>query len=109
MNNTSVIDIMNAMIPITRFNKGEAGKIFDEVEQSGAKIVIKNNKPACILLSPERYSELMEMVSDVLLYEEAEKRMAAHDPKKDISHADMLRELGLTEDDLSDVEADIEE
>ena len=55
MSEMSVVGMMNAMIPITRFNKGEATKIFDEVEHSGVKIVVKNNKPACVLLSPAQY------------------------------------------------------
>lgn len=109
MNAASVIDIMNSMIPITRFNKGEAGKIFEEVEKSGTKIVIKNNRPACILISPEKYTELIELVSDVLLLEEAEKRMSESDPGEVISHEEMLKELGLEESDLDGVDADIEE
>ena len=31
--------IMRSIVPITRFNRGEANKIFDEVESSGMKIV----------------------------------------------------------------------
>ena len=39
--------MMKAMIPITRFNRGEANKIFDEVEASGYKVVVKTiNLPA---------------------------------------------------------------
>ena len=40
MNNMSVVGMMNSMIPITRFNKGEASKIFEEVELTGTKIVV---------------------------------------------------------------------
>ena len=68
----SILNIMNSMVPISRFNKGEASKIFDEVESSGTKIVVKNNQPACVLLSPAQYESLMEMLSDSLLYTEAE-------------------------------------
>ena len=46
MSQMSVVNMMNAMVPITRFNKGEAAKIFDEVETTGTKIVVKNNRPA---------------------------------------------------------------
>ena len=74
MNNMSVVGMMNSMIPITRFNKGEATKIFDEVELSGTKIVVKNNKPACVLISPSQYERLMEMLSDYMLYTDAENR-----------------------------------
>ena len=104
----SIVGIMNAMVPITRFNKGEASKIFDEVESSGIKIVVKNNKPACVLLSPAQYENLMEMLSDAILLAEAEKRMAANDDSENISHEDLLAELGITEDELADVDVEIE-
>ena len=42
-------------VPISMFNRGLAGKIFDEVKQSGAKVVMKNNAAECVLLSPEEY------------------------------------------------------
>ena len=108
MDKMSIVGMMNAMVPITRFNKGEASKIFDEVESSGIKIVVKNNKPACVLLSPAQYENLMEMLSDAILLAEAEKRMSANDDSENISHEDLLAELGITEDELADVDVEIE-
>lgn len=108
MDTMSIVGMMNAMVPITRFNKGEASKIFDEVESSGMKIVVKNNKPACVLLSPAQYENLMEMLSDAILLAEAEKRMATNDDSENISHEDLLTELGITEDELADVDVEIE-
>ena len=108
MDTMSIVGMMNAMVPITRFNKGEASKIFDEVESSGMKIVVKNNKPACVLLSPAQYENLMEMLSDAILLAEAEKRMAANDDSENISHEDLLAELGITEEELADVDVEIE-
>lgn len=32
-------------ISISQFNRGLAGKIFDEVKRHGAKVVMKNNSP----------------------------------------------------------------
>ena len=32
MNEMSVMGVMRSIVPITRFNKGEANRIFDEVE-----------------------------------------------------------------------------
>lgn len=108
MNNMSVVGMMNSMIPITRFNKGEATKIFDEVELAGTKIVVKNNKPACVLISPAQYESLMEMLSDYMLYTEAENRMANNNPSENISHEDLMKELGITQDDLDGVDVEIE-
>ena len=68
------VDLMQSMVSVSRFNKGEAAKIFDEVSQTGIKIAVKNNKPACVLLSPERYEKLLEEISDLQLIVEAERR-----------------------------------
>ena len=40
MARATILNIMNSMVPISRFNKGEASKIFDEVASSGTKIRI---------------------------------------------------------------------
>ena len=73
MNEMSVMGVMRSIVPITRFNKGEANRIFDEVESSGTKIVMKNNRPACVLMSPEKYEVLMEMLSDYIMQDDAEE------------------------------------
>ena len=84
-NEMSAVGIMKSIVPITRFNKGEANRIFDEFQASGTKIVVKNNKPACVLLSPAQYESLMETLSDYILLEEAGKRAAANDDNDNIS------------------------
>lgn len=108
MKQMSIVDLMNAMVPITRFNKGEAAKIFDEVESVGVKIVVKNNRPACVLVSPTQYEMLTEMLSDYALKAEAEKRVAINNDDDNVSHEEIMKELGITDEDLADVEVDIE-
>ena len=78
-----------------------------DVIANGIKIVVKNNKPACILLSPEQYETLMEMLSDNILCEEAEKRMASS--QKTYTHAEVMRELGITEDMLAAADVEVDE
>ena len=56
-------------IPISSFNRGLAGKIFEEVKRQGAKVVMKNNAPECVLLSPEEYINLLDEVNDARLHE----------------------------------------
>lgn len=108
MSEPSVMSIMKSIVPITRFNKGEANRIFDEVASSGTKIVMKNNRPTCVLMSPEQYASLMEMVSDYLLQEEAENRMAHYNQSASLSQEEMMRELGIAESDLDDIEVELE-
>ena len=105
----STIGMMKKIVPITRFNKGEANKIFDEVQSTGTKIVMKNNRPACVLVSPEQYEALIERLSDYLLLAEADRRMAVNQDAENISHEDMMRSLGVTREDLDAVDVEIEE
>ena len=109
MDQLSTIGMMKKIVPITRFNKGEANKIFDEVQSTGTKIAMKNNRPACVLVSPEQYEALIERLSDYLLLAEADRRMAVNQDAENISHEDMMRSLGVTREDLDAVDVEIEE
>ena len=60
----SVVSAITNTIPITQFNRGLAGKIFEDVKRNGAKVVMKNNTAECVLLSPEEYVRLMDEVND---------------------------------------------
>ena len=63
-------DISSALrstIPISLFNRGMAGKVFEDVRRQGAKVVMKNNSPECVLLSPEEYLRLIDEVNDAKL------------------------------------------
>lgn len=101
-------ELMNSMVPITRFNKGEASRIFDEVAAGGTKIVVKNNKPACVLMSPEQYTELMELLSDYILLDEAKRRMSAFDGEGLASQEEVMRDFGITQADLDAVDVELE-
>jgi len=94
-------NLLDSLIPISRFNKGEANKIFDEVRSSGFKVVVKNNTPACVLLTPERYQEIMDMLDDQYLLTVAEERIK-NDNGVTHSFEEILAKDGLT---LADIEA----
>lgn len=94
---------MNSIVPITRFNRGEASKIFEEVKLSGTKMVLKNNTPECFLVSPEKYVQMMDMLEDYQLLLEAQERMAAGSGKT-YSEREVMAELGISEEDLVDAD-----
>lgn len=56
--------ISNRTVSISDFNRGLAGRIFDDVKSTGSKVVLKNNSPECVLLSPDEYSRLMDELED---------------------------------------------
>ena len=96
-------------IPISLFNRGLAGKIFEEVKKSGAKVVMKNNIAECVLLSPEEYMSLMDEVNDARLLTLASERMENAEPAAFIPAEHLYDELGITQEALDSVgEAEIE-
>ncbi|MGL5122640.1 MAG: hypothetical protein ACRC6K_00520 [Fusobacteriaceae bacterium] len=107
LNSLPMSSVIDSMIPISRFNKGEANKIFDEVASSGYKIVVKNNKPACILIDPLEYKKMIEIIEDYKLATLAEQRMSNSKNSNWISDEDVWKEFNITENDL-DLAEDVE-
>ncbi len=98
----SVISAITSTVPITQFNRGLAGKIFEEVKKYGAKVVMKNNAAECVLLSPDEYVQLMDELNDARLLAVASERMEHFNPSALIPEEEMKHRLGITEDDLAD-------
>ena len=106
MNAVNSINILNSIVPISRFNKGEANRIFTEVKNDGIRIVVKNNIPECVLISPKDYQALIERYEDVLLMAEANNRLSNNVGY--ISHNDILNDLNINEQDLGNIDIELE-
>lgn len=102
MNNIS--SIIQNTISISMFNRGLAGKIFNLVKKTGAKVVMKNNTPECVLLSPEEYIKMMDEVNDARLLALATKRMENSNITEAVPAADVYRELGISTDDSDNLD-----
>ncbi len=106
--NISFTKVINSLVPISRFNKGEANIIFNEVKETGFKIVLKNNTPMCVLLTPEVYEQMLDTVEEYRLFLEAEKRMENAKPEDFIPQDKVLSELGIKKTDLENVDVELE-
>ncbi len=100
-------NVLRAFVPISRFNAGEASKIFAEVKKTGDKIVMKNNIPACVLVDPARYQEMLDIIEDYYLLQEAQIRVAEETSNYMVSQQEVMDELGISKEDLDSVEVDI--
>lgn len=96
----SVISAIQNTISISLFNRGLAGKIFADVRRTGAKVVMKNNAPEVVILSPDEYVSLVNEVNDARLLTMATERMAHYDPTTLVSSEEVHRQLGITDEDL---------
>lgn len=103
---TTVRSAIENTVSISQFNRGQAGKIFEEVKQSGAKVVMKNNVPECVLMSPEQYIALLDALEDAKLEALAMERLSHYDPEKTktIPWEEVLREQGITQEELDAME-----
>ncbi len=105
----NMVGAITNTIPISHFNRGLAGKIFEEVKQCGAKVVMKNNTAECVLVSPEEYVAIMDELNDARLLLLANSRMAKANPATAIPAEEVYRDLGINPDDLAGFdEVDIE-
>ena len=90
-------------VPISNFNKGMAGKIFADVRSNGPKVVIKNNTPECVLMSPEEYISLLDELDDMRLLAMAKDRIS-HTSGKTITHEEIMKKYGISQEELDSME-----
>lgn len=101
--------LLQSLVPISQFNKGQAAKIFDRLHSERELIVLKNNQPSAIILSPEEYTRLTEIEEDYYLFLEANKRMKDNGNNKTVLFDSVMSNLGISEDELLDTkDVDIE-
>lgn len=97
-----VVAALKNTVSISNFNRGLAGKIFSDVKKTGPKIVIKNNIPECVLLSPEEYIRLIDELNEAKLLAMAKERMSGYDEKTLISQEKLDEKYGFKADDIKD-------
>ena len=100
----NMVYALENMIPISLFNRGQAGKIFSEVKKGISKVVIKNNEPEAVLLSPQEYKRLMDIAEDYELIQLTLERLEQEDFSKTISGKEMMSELGITQEEIDAME-----
>ena len=102
-------NLLHSLIPISQFNKGQAAKIFDRLNSEKELIVLKNNQPSAIILSPEEYTRLTEIEEEYFLLLDTYKSMEDHGENKTIPFDYVMNNLGISKEELLDAEdVDIE-
>ena len=97
---TYTADILDSLVPITQFNRGQASKIFDRLHSESRLIVLKNNQPAAIILSPSEFQRLSEIEEDYTLLLEATRRLK-EDSSSTSSREEVMSELNISEAELA--------
>ena len=95
-------ELLQSLVPISQFNRGQASRIFDRLNNEKELIVLKNNQPSAIILSPDEYARLTEIEEDYYLLLEANARLEKSE--KTIPFSDVLKDLGIDESEILDAE-----
>ena len=93
-------DILDSLVPITQFNRGQASRIFDRLHNENQLIVLKNNQPAAIILSPSEFQRLSEIEEDYTLLLEATRRLKENSSSTS-SREEVMSELNISEAELA--------
>lgn len=109
MSDVQSASFLKELVPITQFNRGQASKIFDKLRSLPRLIVLKNNKPSAVIISPEEYERLSEVEENYTLLTEATKRLSNSRKSDYIPEKKVMEELNVTQKDVDDAEdVDIE-
>ena len=95
-------DVLESLVPITQFNRGQASRIFDKLQTKNQLIVLKNNQPIAIILSLEEFNRLNEIEEDYDLLLEANKRLESN--SETFSMKEIMEDFGISEDDIINAE-----
>ncbi len=103
------MDTLRSLISISQFSKGQATQVFERLKNEPQLVVLKNNVPAAILLSPDEFSRLSEIEDNYRLMLLAQERLADGNAQNARSEAQVMDALGVTEDNIAMAEdVDIE-
>lgn len=98
---TNLVSAIDGMFSVTDFNKGKANQIFDSIKTNRIGIVVKNNKPECILLSPEEYKRIMRIIEDHEDYSLALQRLSNNDMSQALSSREVF--FDVADEDLKQI------
>ncbi len=97
-------NILNQLVSISQFNRGQASKIFDRLHSERQIVVLKNNLPTAIIITPEEYSRLVGIEEDHLLFLEATKRVSNEKKQNTLTIETIMTELGISQTDIDNCE-----
>ena len=75
---------LDNLVSVSELSHGGVSKTLSRVGDNNPIVVMRNNKPAAIVISPDDYRRLTEAEEDFALYLEAEERMKKDDGMDDV-------------------------
>ena len=93
-------ETLKSLVSISQFSKGQATQVFDRLRNEPQLVVLKNNVPAAILLSPNEFSRLAEIEENYGLLLLAQERLGKHGLQNAKDEKSIMADLGITEEEI---------
>ena len=97
-------ETLKSLVSISQFSKGQATQVFDRLRDEPQLVVLKNNVPAAILLSPNEFSRLAEIEENYSLLLLAQARLESHGLQNAKDEKSVMTDLGITEEEILSAE-----
>lgn len=105
------MDVSNSrnilVVSINELNQESTGMIFEELNNVGVIEFRKDTERLAMLVSPAKFDEMIESLENYELLISALNRVTKV-PRRTIHIDDIMRELGITQADLDNVDIDLD-
>lgn len=98
------LKVLDNLVPISDFSHGKGPAAFSRVSNDNPVVVLKHNKPAFVIVTPDEYREAKQAEEDLALLTLALKRTAATSDDELVSLSDVMAELGVGQDELDQMD-----
>ena len=93
--------LLENVVPTSAFNKGQSTRCFERAHDGLPVIVMKNNSPYRVVVTPDDYIRMSELEEDNLLLQMALARLEANVGRPTIPEADVYKDLGVSADEIA--------
>ncbi|HCF98148.1 MAG TPA: hypothetical protein DER28_05725 [Bifidobacterium sp.] len=94
------LDVLDDLVPVSELSNGRTSAVLNKADRAPV-IIIKRNKPSYVLMGINDYQDLLDRLEDTEDVRLAEKRIEDNNGRATIPNADLMAELGLTEEDIA--------
>lgn len=94
------LDVLDDLVPVSELSNGRTAAVLTKADRAPV-IIIKRNKPSYVLMGINDYQDLLDRLEDTEDSRLAEKRIEDNNGRATIPNADLMAELGLTEEDIA--------
>lgn len=94
--------IIDNIVSISSFGRGEAAKNFEKAKESPV-VVVKNNVPEAVIIDIAEFKRLTTVAEDYDLLVESLRRLESSEGTS-LSQSEIMKKFGITETDLDELD-----